>query len=122
MSGRPEPRFRLSRASFSMGALILLIVMFGLMWLLLIRPQKAQLQRHKAFLETLKPGDEVMTAGGTLGRLVDLDATEGRLEIAPGVVVRVLKQRLLAAPATAVAPPAVPDELTVGDDDTDQQQ
>jgi preprotein translocase subunit YajC len=105
-----------------MGALILLIVMFGLMWLLLIRPQKAQLQRHKAFLETLKPGDEVMTAGGTLGRLVDLDATEGRLEIAPGVVVRVLKQRLLAAPATAVAPPAAPDELTVGDDDTDHQQ
>jgi preprotein translocase subunit YajC len=103
-----------------MGALILLIVMFGLMWLLLIRPQKAQLQRHKAFLETLKPGDEVMTAGGTLGRLVDLDATEGRLEIAPGVVVRVLKQRLLAVPGTAVAPGAA-DELTVGDDDTDQQ-
>ena len=104
-----------------MGALILLIVMFGLMWLLLIRPQKAQLQRHKAFLETLKPGDEVMTAGGTLGRLVDLDATEGRLEIAPGVVVRVLKQRLLAVPGTAAASTEVPDELTVGDDDTDPQ-
>ncbi|HET7651472.1 MAG TPA: preprotein translocase subunit YajC [Acidimicrobiales bacterium] len=99
-----------------MGALILLIVMFGLMWLLLIRPQKAQLQRHKAFLETLKPGDEVMTAGGTLGRLVDLDAREGRLEIAPGVVVRVLKQRLLAVPGAAVEA-AAHDELTVGDED-----
>lgn len=103
-----------------MGALILLIVMFGLMWLLLIRPQKAQVQRHKAFIETLKPGEEVMTAGGTLGRLVDLGDTEGRLEIAPGVVVRVLKQRLLPIPGTAVAAPAA-DELTVGDDDTDQQ-
>lgn len=104
-----------------MGALILLIVLFALMWLLLIRPQKAQLQRHKAFLEALKPGDEVMTAGGTFGRLVDLDATEGRLEIAPGVVVRVLKQRLLAVPRTAVAPPLAPDEPAVGDDDTDAQ-
>jgi len=101
-----------------MGALILLFLMFGLMWLLLIRPQKAQLQRHKAFLETLKPGDDVMTAGGTLGRLVALDDTEGRLEIAPGVVVRVLKQRLLAVPGR---PTVAADELAVGDEDADQQ-
>jgi preprotein translocase subunit YajC len=101
-----------------MAALIPLILMFGLMWLLLIRPQKAQLQRHRAFLETLSPGDEVMTAGGTLGRLVSLDDSEGRLEIAPGVVVRVLKQRLLAVPGRPVP---VPDELTAGDEDTPEQ-
>jgi preprotein translocase subunit YajC len=102
-----------------MAALIPLILMFGLMWLLLIRPQKAQLQRHRAFLETLSPGDEVMTAGGTLGRLVSLDDTEGRLEIAPGVVVRVLKQRLLAVPGRPV--PVPDDELTAGDEDTPEQ-
>jgi preprotein translocase subunit YajC len=97
-----------------MPALISLVLMFGLMWLLLIRPQKAQLQRHRAFLESLTVGDEVMTAGGTIGRLVSLDDTEGRLEIAPGVVVRVLKQRLLALPAQ----PAAAGELPGGDEDT----
>lgn len=102
-----------------MAALIPLLLIFGLMWLLLIRPQKAQLQRHRAFLETLTPGDEVMTAGGTIGRLVSLGDTEGQLEIAPGVVVRVLKQRLLAVPGRPV--PVPDDELPAGDDDTPEQ-
>lgn len=97
-----------------MPAFISLVLMFGLMWLLLIRPQRAQLQRHRAFLDSLAVGDEVMTAGGTIGRLVSLDDNEGRLEIAPGVVVRVFKQRLLAVPAQA---PVAADEFSVGDED-----
>lgn len=100
-----------------MEAFIPLLLLFGLMWLLLIRPQKAQLQRHRAFIDSLTVGDEVMTAGGTIGRVVALDDVESRLEIAPGVVIRVVKARLLAAPGAGVA--AEDDDVAV-DDDPDQ--
>lgn len=100
-----------------MEAFIPLLLLFGLMWLLLIRPQKAQLQRHRAFLDSLAVGDEVMTAGGTIGRIVGLDDAESRLEIAPGVVVRVAKARLLAAPGAG--PPRDDADDDVADVPTD---
>ena len=101
-----------------MEAFIPLLLLFGLMWLLLIRPQKAQLQRHRAFLESLTVGDEVMTAGGTIGRIVALDDAESRLEIAPGVIVRVAKARLLAAPGAGAADEV--DEVDEVDDGPDE--
>ena len=101
-----------------MAALIPLFLMLGLMWLLLIRPQKQQLQRHRAFLDGLQLGDEVMTAGGVIGRVTSLDEREVRLEVGPGMVVRVLKQRLLAVPPSAGAPPALGLEPSATDEDT----
>ena len=99
-----------------MEAFIPLLLLFGLMWLLLIRPQKAQLQRHRAFLDSLAVGDEVMTAGGAIGRIVALDDAESRVELAPGVVVRVVKARLLAIPGGATSAAAADDEPVVDDD------
>ena len=100
-----------------MAALIPLLLMLGLMWLLLIRPQKQQLQRHRAFLDALQVGDEVMTAGGVIGRVTTLDEREAGLEVAPGMVVRVLKQRLLAVPPPP-ASPALGLEPSAADEDT----
>lgn len=88
-----------------MAALLPLIVMFGLMWLLLIRPQKQQLAARRAFVDALEVGDDVVAAGGLLGRVVALDDREARVEVGPGVVVRVVRHALLApppAPGTAV--------------------
>lgn len=97
-----------------MAALLPLIVMFGLMWLLLIRPQKQQLAARRAFVDSLHVGDDVVAAGGLLGRVVALDDREAQVEVGPGVVVRVVRQALLAPPA-APAPEATADDELEGD-------
>lgn len=71
--------------------LIFPLVVLGLMWLLLIRPQQQRVRRQQELVASLQVGDEVVTAGGAMGRIVALDADEARIEVAPGVVVRFLR-------------------------------
>jgi preprotein translocase subunit YajC len=73
-----------------LGSLIVIIAMFALLWLLLIRPQRAKQQQQERMIESVDVGDEVLTSGGIIGtvRGVDDDANELHVEIAPGVEVR----------------------------------
>ncbi len=57
-----------------------LILMLGIFWFLLIRPQKKRAQEHKTMLENLKRGDYVITSGGMIGRIIDLDADSALIE------------------------------------------
>ena len=50
-----------------------LILMIAVFWFLLIRPQKKRQQEHKGMLEALRRGDTVVTTGGIIGRIVDID-------------------------------------------------
>jgi preprotein translocase subunit YajC len=50
-----------------------LILMIAVFWFLLIRPQKKRQQEHKSMLEALRRGDSVVTTGGIIGRIVDID-------------------------------------------------
>lgn len=50
-----------------------LILMFAIFYFLLIRPQQKRAKQHKAMLEALKKGDQVITAGGFYGRIVAID-------------------------------------------------
>jgi preprotein translocase subunit YajC len=50
-----------------------LILMVGVFWFLLIRPQKKRQQEHKTMLENLRRGDTVVTTGGIIGRIVEID-------------------------------------------------
>ncbi|MER3452953.1 MAG: preprotein translocase subunit YajC [Acidimicrobiia bacterium] len=70
-----------------------LLVIFGLMYALLIRPQRVQMQRLRAFLDSLRVGDAVV-AGGLIGTVRALRGPEVEVEVAPGVVVRVLRGAL----------------------------
>ena len=74
----------------AMGLLFPLIFL-ALMWILLIRPQQQRVRRQQELVASLVVGDEVITAGGILGRIVSLDDDEALLEVAPGVVLRVLR-------------------------------
>ena len=67
------------------------VLIFGVMWLLLIRPQQKQQSRHRAMLEALKPGDKVATSGGLLGTIVDIKDTTLTLRVAEKVKVEVLR-------------------------------
>jgi preprotein translocase subunit YajC len=67
------------------------ILMLVLLWVLMIRPQQKRLREHQALLATLEVGDEVVTAGGVYGTITWLDATTVDLEVADGVVIKVMR-------------------------------
>lgn len=54
----------------SLGGIVPLILMFAVFYFLLIRPQQKRAKEHKAMLAEIKPGDEIVTAGGLYGRVV----------------------------------------------------
>ena len=67
------------------------LIMFGLMWVFLVRPQQQRVRRQRELISALEVGDEVVTAGGIVGRIVALDDSEAHIEVAPGVVLRFLR-------------------------------
>jgi preprotein translocase subunit YajC len=62
------------------------------MYVLLIRPQQKRSKNHKALLAALKKGDEVVTNGGVVAKVMSVDESFATLEIADGVVIKVQKQ------------------------------
>jgi preprotein translocase subunit YajC len=85
--------------------------MFGFMYFLLIRPQRQQQRRHAELLSALKPGDEVVTAGGIYGEVVQLDAERVMLEIDEDVRVAVARRSI-----TSVVPPEELERLEAADE------
>jgi preprotein translocase subunit YajC len=79
-----------------MDALLPLVLLAAMMWLLLIRPQQQRVRRQQALLGSLEVGDEVITAGGLIGRIVRLDDERMDIELAPGVVVPVVRAAVSA--------------------------
>jgi preprotein translocase subunit YajC len=79
-----------------------LVIILGLAYLLLIRPQRQQERQHRMMLANLKRNDEVTTTGGIHGRVVALGEQVVTLEIAPNVHVRVERSQVKAL----VKPPA----------------
>jgi preprotein translocase subunit YajC len=73
------------------ASLIPLILMFAIFYFLLIRPQQKKAKEHRAMMETLKKGDQVVTAGGIHGKITAVDDSVVTLEIASGVNIKVNK-------------------------------
>ncbi len=73
--------------------LLPLVLMFVVLWFLMIRPQMKRAKEHKAMVEALAKGDEVITQGGMAGRILEVgDSGFIQLEVSPGVNVAVQKQ------------------------------
>ena len=68
-----------------------LVFMFAIFYFLLIRPQQKKAKEHRALLDSLKKGDQVVTAGGMHGKISSLDDQVVTLEVAPGVNVKINK-------------------------------
>lgn len=75
--------------------IVMLVAMVAIFYFLLIRPQKKKQQQHKNFLESLKKGDEVVTAGGLCGRITGLTDNYVTIEIAEKVRVKVLRNTVV---------------------------
>ncbi len=66
-----------------------LLLMFGIFYVLLIRPQQKKAKEHRAFLDNLKRGDKVVTAGGLYGEITGMTDQTVTLEIADKIRVKV---------------------------------
>jgi preprotein translocase subunit YajC len=71
--------------------LLPIVLMFVLLYFLMIRPQMKRAKETKTMIEALQKGDEVITAGGVIGRITRLGDTYIGLEIAPNTEITVQK-------------------------------
>lgn len=71
--------------------LLPMILMFVVLWFLMIRPQMKKAKEHKALIEALAKGDEVVTGGGLVGKITKVGDNYVTLEIAEGTDVTVQK-------------------------------
>ena len=87
------------------GAMVVVVVqitaLLAIFWFLLIRPQRQQQKQHEQMLKGLKKGDEVVTSGGIIGRVVHIK--DDRLTIESGesrlIIERERVAKILTAPA-----------------------
>ena len=81
-----------------MSPILIIAVLFGLMYFLMIRPQRAKAQQQRQMLTAVAPGDEILTVGGIYGIVIELEPDEDGgdlvVEIADGIHVRVARKAL----------------------------
>ena len=77
---------------------IMMVAMVLVFYFFLIRPQSQEAKKEAAYRESLKPGDQIMTAGGLHGTIVSTDDPQAVLEIAPGTRIKVAKTNIKPIP------------------------
>lgn len=73
------------------SSLIFLVLLVGIFYFMLIRPQKRRVDQHRTLIESLGLGDEIVTIGGIFGTIKNIHDEDIELEIAPGTVIRIVK-------------------------------
>ncbi len=79
----------------TLTSLLPLLLMFVVLYFVMIRPQMKRQKEHKAMIEALAKGDEVVTAGGVAGRIGKLGETYLGIEIADGVEIQVQRSAIV---------------------------
>ena len=74
-----------------------LILIFIVFYFLLIRPQMKRAKEHKALVAALNKGDEVVTNGGLLGKITDLNDSFVTLELGKGVEIKIQRHAIAQA-------------------------
>lgn len=83
--------------------LLVPIAILGVMWAVLILPQQRRVKQHRAYVESLQVGDDVVTTSGLFGTVTSLDAERARLRVAPGVEITMARMAI-ARPQSSVVP------------------
>ena len=77
-----------------MPGFLLTILLIGIGWFLLIRPQQAKLKERKALIAAIEVGDEVITAGGIHGRITEVQPETVQIAVADGVELTLARQAI----------------------------
>ena len=81
--------------SSSMLGLLPIVLMFVVLYFIMIRPQMKRQKEHKSMVEALAKGDEVVTAGGVLGRVSKMGESYLHIEVANGVELQVQRSSVV---------------------------
>jgi preprotein translocase subunit YajC len=82
-------------AESSLMSLLPLVLMFVVLYFIMIRPQMKRQKEHKALVEALAKGDEVVTAGGVLGKVSKLGESYIHVEVANGVEIQIQRSAVV---------------------------
>lgn len=75
-----------------LATMLPMVAIFAIFYFLMIRPQQRKQKEHRAMIDALEKGNEVVTAGGIVGRIAKVDDQYVTVEIATGVEIRVQRQ------------------------------
>lgn len=75
---------------------VILLLALGAWWSMVLFPRQRDFQKRQRFVRSLARGDEVITAGGLIGRVMDLHEGVARVELADGLEVRLVASSLLS--------------------------
>jgi len=84
-----------SFASSIWPLLIFIVVLFGIMYFLMIRPQRRKQKEHQEFVEQLQRGARVVTAGGIHGQIESVSEDSVVLKVESGATMRVAKSSIV---------------------------
>ncbi|MGH6734606.1 MAG: preprotein translocase subunit YajC [Methyloceanibacter sp.] len=70
------------------------ILIIGIMYFLMIRPQQKRMKEHREMVAGVRRGDTVVTSGGIIGKVTKVEDSELQVEIADGVRIKVLRGTL----------------------------
>lgn len=73
---------------------IMIAIFFAIMYFMIIRPQQKRSKDHRKLLSSLSKGDEVVTSGGMLGKILKVGDNSIKVEIAEGVAIKVQKDSI----------------------------
>lgn len=73
-----------------------LVMVFGIIYFLVIRPQNKRQKQHQEMLNSLRRGDTVVTQGGLVGKVAKLDENEVQLDIAENTRVTIIKGMIIS--------------------------
>jgi preprotein translocase subunit YajC len=86
------------------GFFVLILLVLFVVWLLMVRPQRRRRQAQEAMIDNLRPGDEVLTAGGLFAHVVRVFEDEVTVELSPGIEARLAKRAIAAVIPSEEAP------------------
>jgi len=77
------------------GPLPMLVLMFVVLYFIMIRPQMKRQKEHRAMIDALAKGDEIVTSGGLLGRVSKMGESYLHIEVASGVELQVQRSSIV---------------------------
>lgn len=99
-----------------MAGLIVLLVFFVLMWVLFILPQQRRVKAQQQYVASLRIGDEIVTAGGIHGTIIELDDDEVQLQVAADVAITIARGAVNRSQHEPVAESESEPDLTEGNE------
>jgi preprotein translocase subunit YajC len=102
--------------------LIPTMLIIGIMYFLMIRPQQKRLKEHQSMVAGVRRGDTVVTSGGIIGKVAKVDEQELQVEIAEGVKIKVLRSTISEVRGKGEAAPAAKSKARDKDKDREKDE